>query len=89
MQSHINDKFREYFSLLPQNVQKDARNSYKLWKRDSTHPSLHFKPLAGKAGKEGFWSIRIGQGYRALGLKEGDEISWVWIGSHASYDKRL
>jgi hypothetical protein len=27
--------------------------------------------------------------YRALGVKEGDEIIWFWIGSHADYDRLL
>jgi hypothetical protein len=28
-------------------------------------------------------------GYRALGLLEGDEIIWLWIGTHAEYDRLL
>jgi hypothetical protein len=35
------------------------------------------------------YSVRIGIGYRALGLQEGDQISWFWIGSHAEYDEML
>ena len=27
--------------------------------------------------------------YRALGLWEGDTITWFWIGSHAEYDTLL
>jgi hypothetical protein len=27
--------------------------------------------------------------YRALGVREGDEIIWFWIGSHADYDRLL
>jgi hypothetical protein len=25
--------------------------------------------------------------YRAVGLLEGDEITWFWIGTHADYDR--
>ncbi len=33
--------------------------------------------------------MRVGKNYRALGYREGDEITWVWIGSHADYDHLL
>ena len=35
------------------------------------------------------YSVRIGLGYRALGVREADEIVWFWIGSHADYDQLL
>lgn len=35
------------------------------------------------------YSIRIGQGYRALGERAGNEITWYWIGSHSEYDKLI
>jgi len=35
------------------------------------------------------YSVRVGKGWRALGLVEGDTISWFWIGSHADYEKLL
>jgi hypothetical protein len=31
--------------------------------------------------------VRIGLGYRALGVIEGSAIIWFWIGSHADYDR--
>jgi hypothetical protein len=31
--------------------------------------------------------VRIGLGYRALGIRTGDEVVWFWIGSHADYDQ--
>ncbi len=34
-------------------------------------------------------SVRIGIGYRALGVRKGEEIIWFWIGSHADYDRLL
>jgi hypothetical protein len=37
-------------------------------------------------GQEDPYSVRVGLGWRALGLVEGDTISWFWIGSHADYD---
>jgi hypothetical protein len=58
-----------------------ADKNYQLWKENPSHPSLRFKPVG-----EGFWSIRIGIHYRAIGYPEGDEVTWIWIGHHSEYD---
>jgi hypothetical protein len=31
--------------------------------------------------------VRIGDHYRALGLREGDIVSWFWIGTHEQYNR--
>jgi hypothetical protein len=31
----------------------------------------------------------VGRNYRVLGLRDGDEITWFWIGSHSEYDRLL
>ncbi len=33
------------------------------------------------------WSVRISAEYRAIGQRKGDEMTWVWIGSHNGFDK--
>ncbi|MFA4903709.1 MAG: hypothetical protein WC600_13320 [Desulfobaccales bacterium] len=33
------------------------------------------------------FSIRVGLGWRALGVKSNNHMIWFWIGSHADYDK--
>jgi hypothetical protein len=58
--------------------------AYELWSSDPRHPSLHFKPMP-SAG-EGVWSVRIGIHWRALGVREGEDMIWFWMGSHADYD---
>jgi hypothetical protein len=35
------------------------------------------------------FSVRIGIGWRAVGLREGDTIIWFWIGAHGEYDGLL
>ena len=35
------------------------------------------------------FSARVGLGYRALGVREGDAIVWFWIGTHAEYDQLI
>jgi hypothetical protein len=68
---------------LPAAVRQVADQNYELLKVDPSHPSLHFK----KVGE--YWSVRAGKGYRALGVETEKGISWVWIGTHAEYDKLL
>lgn len=42
-----------------------ANKNYKLWKDNPFHPSLEFKEVK---PKEGIWSVRVGIGWRALGV---------------------
>jgi hypothetical protein len=35
------------------------------------------------------YSVRIGKGYRALGILEGEAILWFWIGPHDEYIRML
>jgi hypothetical protein len=72
----------KFFRKLPPPVQELAREKYGLWKRDPNHPSLHFEER-----RNGICVIRIGEHYRALGLREGDTIAWFWIGTHEEYNR--
>jgi hypothetical protein len=72
------------FRQAPNKVKKRARRMYRLWKANPYHPSLHFKQIH---AQESMYSVRIGLGWRAIGLREGATMTWVWIGSHADYDK--
>ena len=74
-------RFWDAFEELPESVQETARKNYALLKDNPKHPSLHFKDI----GK--FWSVRVGIGHRALAHKDGDDFIWVWIGTHAEYDR--
>lgn len=71
------------FARLPAEVREQARRAYQIWRENPAHPGLRFKPIQ---GHEGLYSVRIGLGYRALGRREGDTVTWFWIGSHAEYD---
>ena len=37
--------------------------------------------------EEGIWSVRVTKSYRAVGVLEGDTVTWFWIGSHDKYEK--
>jgi hypothetical protein len=45
MNSHITDKFRKAFADMPVDVQKQARQAYRLFIGNPHHPSLRFKPI--------------------------------------------
>jgi len=86
MNSHITDKFRKDFTELPANVQKQARQAYRLFIENPHHPSLRFKPIH---PTRPIYSVRIGLDYRAVSVRDGDDIIWYWVGSHAEYDNLI
>ncbi len=87
MDSHLSPRFRRLFQQLPQEVRREAKKSYRLWKTDPFHTSLHFKEVH---EKKRLWSVRASLGWRALGVrKEANVIVWVWIGPHADYDEAI
>jgi hypothetical protein len=77
-------RFWALFHELPKDVQELAVRSYELWGRNQRHPSLHFRRLQGSSDR---FTVRIGDRYRALGILKADTITWVWIGTHAEYDR--
>ena len=86
MNSEVTDEFRSCFRRLPDRIKNLARKNYKIWKANPVHPSVDFKRVGKKSP---IYSIRVGIGWRALGLKERNKMLWFWIGSHAEYDKLL
>jgi len=86
VKSGLTGDFLAFFADLPEPIKEQARKSYRFWKRNPRHPSLRFKRVH---ATEPIYSVRVARGWRALGLVEGEAISWFWIGSHADYDKLL
>jgi hypothetical protein len=86
MRSYTTRQFRRLFAPLPRHVRQQARQAYRLFRQNSAHPGLHFKRVHDVPP---IYSARVGIGYRAVGVLEGDTIAWFWIGSHADYDRLL
>ncbi len=86
MKSRRSPPFQDLFAKLPERVQAQAREAYRLFAQDPRHPSLRFKRVS---ERQPLYSVRIGKGYRAVGLLEGDTVYWFWIGTHAEYDHFL
>lgn len=59
-----------------------AYRAYAQFRRDPSHPGLNFE-LVNKTAQ--MWSARINDNYRALGIREGDNIVWFWVGEHNEY----
>lgn len=76
-------RFWAEYERLPVRVRELADRSFELLKRDDRHPSLHFKKVGG------FRSVRVGAHHRALGVDVAEGILWIWIGTHAEYDRIL
>ena len=68
---------------LPAEVRELADKNFELLKENPRHPSLQLKRI------EELWSARVGMLYRAIGIDAPDGIQWIWIGSHADYDKLI
>ena len=81
MKHYAAPSFWSRFDSLPVEIQELARKNYDLLVADPWHPSLHFK----RVGK--YWSVRVGEHYRALGKPIADGVLWGWIGTHAEYNR--
>jgi hypothetical protein len=84
LKSRLTEDFVASFRDLPPRIQSLARKNYKIWKENSSHPGLQFKRVGIRVP---VYAVRIGIGWRALGLRIDDAIVWFWIGSHAEYDR--
>jgi len=72
-------RFRRCLEKLPVPIQRLSQQRFGLIKANPRHPSLRFK----KVGK--FWSARVGVNHRALAIQDGEDLIWVWIGTHDEY----
>ena len=86
MKSHTTLRFRQAFASLPDNARRQARAAYKHFQADPYHPGLRFKQVH---VTRPIYSVRAGLGYRALAVRDHDDLIWFWIGSHSDYDKLL
>ena len=73
--------FWRCYRALPAAVRSLAQKNYALWNEDSAHPSLRFKRI-----RKPWWSVRIGDHYRAVGAFAGDAFLWEWIGTHEEFN---
>lgn len=77
-------RFWELYESLPPEIQQLAVKNYELWRNNPNHPSLRFRKIQGSSDR---FTVRIGDHYRAIGRVTDDTVTWVWIGTHAEYDR--
>ena len=83
MNSRTTRRFRALLAVLPADIRSQAERAYRLWRANPQHPSLRFKRIH---AEQPIYAVRIGLRWRALGVLEGDDLVWFWLGSHSDYD---
>jgi hypothetical protein len=83
MEHFTSRRFWAAYYALPETIREVADKNYQLLKTNPMHPSLHFKKV------NRYWSVRVGEGYRALGVNFESDVIWIWIGTHAEYDRKI
>ena len=83
MKSVTTFRFRQALERLLKKIQLKARTTYHLWQENPQHPGINFKQIH---STELIYSVRIGIGYRALGVLNENTMVWFWIGSHEEYN---
>jgi chloramphenicol O-acetyltransferase len=84
MKSATLPSFWDSYRALDKGVRKQARKAFRLWAQNPFHPSLHFKCIN---TAENIWAVRVSLSNRAIGIWEGDTVTWFWIGSHDDYER--
>ena len=85
MNSRTTKSFRDALKRLPAEVRKQAREAYEQFKDDPFSSGLNFEEVN---AQRHIWSARITRSIRALGIRDRDDITWYWIGTHREYEKR-
>lgn len=86
MNSFLLPEFLTLHRALPEQVRQQARQAYALFRQDPHHPSLRFRQVH---PSRPIFSARVGLHYRVVGVRDGEDIFWFWIGSHSEYDRLL
>jgi len=84
--SRTTASFRETYAALPANVRRRAREAYKQFCDNPNHPGLRRKRVHATMP---VYAVRVTRDYRALGVRDGDDMIWFWIGSHTDYERVL
>ncbi len=83
MPHYASRRFWDAYNALPPEIQELANKCYELLEQNPDHPSLRLK----KVGR--LWSVRVGRDHRAVAVAIDDGFRWVWIGTHAEYDRLI
>ena len=86
MNSKTTERFWKCYEKLPIRIKRMAKEAYKQFQTNPYYPSLNFKQVH---STRPIFSVRITKDYRAVGIIQGEDIIWFWIGSHLEYNNIL
>ena len=86
MNSHTTQSFRDALALLPKNIRARARAAYRRFRTNPRHSGLQFKKVH---RTRPVYSARVNDDYRVVGMMQGTDIVWFWIGKHKEYERLL
>jgi hypothetical protein len=81
--SKVRPSFWRAYDRLAPSERARAKLAWRLFERAPDHPALRFKKLQ---ARHDLWSVRVTDQYRAVGVRSGDTIEWIWIGTHNEFD---
>lgn len=84
MKSAATEDFWHLYYRMPEGVRQQSRQAYRLFISNPDHPSLRFKKLNGPGD---YWSVRFGGGYRSVCRREGENVTWFWVGTRQDFAK--
>jgi hypothetical protein len=85
VRSRTTVSFRRAYSQLPQNIQRRAQEAYRLFEENRRTQDFGSR----RSTKRDPYIPLDTLTYRALGIREGDQIIWFWIGTHGDYERLL
>ncbi len=68
-------------NVLTPELKRRAGVAFRQFASNSDTPGLQFK----KVGEPDLYSVRVTEAVRVLGYREGDTVTWFWIGYHDDY----
>lgn len=81
MTINFNREFKKRYRSLPPKTKAQALQRIELFKTDPTNPLLRQHPLKGQLA--GYRSINISGDMRAVFKRDGDDVTFVLIGTHS------
>jgi len=78
--------FWEGFSKLSNSDKTQARDAHRQWLANPRQPGLRFKKVH---TRRPIYSVRVNIDVRAVGIMDGDDMVWFWIGPHDEYEALL
>ena len=86
MKSKTTPGFWKYYRRLPSEIRHQLRLAHWQWLLHPDLPGLRFKQIN---VQDRIYSVCVNDNYRVLGTREGDVITWYFVGTHDDYIRQL